>query len=265
MNFKVSIVLLHLTVTIPMIQYSYSVSANNHDANETQSKIRKISTIMTTSTIVSETCNDRFCYNSTNEITLNNKSKEFAPSYKEYDRLKSTSILYGVVKIASQRPQTSKCYRELNHIYDSIHRKEIWAIKGKQFPFQEKKKENNLGKVYHVDCPNWKVHLNKDTFLLEKKCFHLELIKIFIAKYHLFQHWIRLECRHLDLCSVTIFGWDQYKNAKLYKNRRLLQYRIDSNDLCMPIYGQQQLHLISIIEWFTPNIVHHGKFKWNLF
>lgn len=142
MNIKVSVVLLHfLTITVPISQYtakSFSVLASDIEVNETQSKIRKISTIMTTATIVSETCNDRFCYSPTNETTATttttNKSKEFAPSYKEYDRLKSTSILYGVVKIAAQRSQaetaTDKCYRELNQVYDGIHRKEIWAIKG---------------------------------------------------------------------------------------------------------------------------------------
>lgn len=142
MNIKVSVVLLHfLTITVPISQYaakSFSVLASDIEVNETQSKIRKISTIMTTATIVSETCNDRFCYSPTNETTAQaatatvNKSKEFAPSYREYDRLKSTSILYGVIKTAAQRSQMDdKCYRELNQIYDGIHRKEIWAIKGK--------------------------------------------------------------------------------------------------------------------------------------
>lgn len=134
MNFKVSVILLHIfTITVPISELS--VLANDINTNETQSKIRKISTITTTATIVSETCNDRFCYNQMNETTTtpsSNKSNEFAPSYKEYDQLKSTSILYGIVKIASKRPQTDKCYRELNQIYDGIHRKEIWAIKGRR-------------------------------------------------------------------------------------------------------------------------------------
>lgn len=138
MNFKLSILLLHcFTVTVPISRYAVkplTATATSIDANETQSKIRKISKITTTATIVSETCINRFCYNPLNETaatTTNNISKEFAPSYKVYDRLKSTSILYGIVKIASQRPQTNKCYRELNQIYSGIHRKEIWAMKGK--------------------------------------------------------------------------------------------------------------------------------------
>lgn len=130
MNFNISITLLYVfAITVSISQYfSLGVLASTIDVNETQSKIRKISTITTTSTIVSETCNDRFCYSLINDTT--NNFKEFAPSFKDYDRLKSTSILYGVVKIASQRSQTTKCYRELSHIYNGIHRKEIWAIKG---------------------------------------------------------------------------------------------------------------------------------------
>ncbi|XP_055307399.1 uncharacterized protein LOC129571608, partial [Sitodiplosis mosellana] len=55
---------------------------------------------------------------------------ELVTSHNEFDRLKSISILYGIVDIASKRPQaTSQCHRELNQIYDGIHRKEIWAIK----------------------------------------------------------------------------------------------------------------------------------------
>lgn len=126
MNLKISVILLYIFTTMVSIR---QLSASNIDTNETQSKIGKISTITTASTIVSETCNDRFCYGPLNE-TVNNV-QAIAPSYKEYDRLKSTSILYGIVKIASERPQVNKCYRELQQIYDGIHRKEIWAIKGK--------------------------------------------------------------------------------------------------------------------------------------
>lgn len=127
MNLKIFIVLLHcLFMTIPLSQ---NVLANTLDVNETQSKIRKISTITTTSTIVSETCNDRFCHSPINDTA--NGSDAVAPSYKEYDQLKTTSILYGVARIATQQPQPNQCYKELNQIYAGIHRKEIWAIKGK--------------------------------------------------------------------------------------------------------------------------------------
>lgn len=133
MNLNKSIVLLCIcTVTIP-IRWSFAeplnVFATKIDVNETQSKIRKISTITTTSTIVSETCNDRFCYSPKNDTS--NGSQIATPSYKEYDQLKTMSILYGVAKMASERQPSTQCYNELNQIYDGIHRKEIWAIKGK--------------------------------------------------------------------------------------------------------------------------------------
>lgn len=132
MGFKTSIVLLHfLMITVPIGQYSekiFSVRASNIDVNETQSKIRKITTITTaTATIVSDTCNDRFCYSPTNETAI---GRETMPSYKEYDQLKTTSILYGLAKMATERVQQNQCSRELTKIYDGIHRKEIWAIKG---------------------------------------------------------------------------------------------------------------------------------------
>lgn len=133
MGFKTSIVLLHfLMITVPIGQYSerlLSVRASNIDVNETQSKIRKIATITTaTATIVSDTCNDRFCHSSTNETAI---GRETMPSYKEYDQLKTTSILYGLAKMATERVQQNRCSRELTKIYDGIHRKEIWAIKGR--------------------------------------------------------------------------------------------------------------------------------------
>lgn len=54
------------------------------------------------------------------------------PSPKEYCvQPKSISVLYAIAEIASKRPQTSKCYHELNQIYDGIHQKEVWALKGK--------------------------------------------------------------------------------------------------------------------------------------
>lgn len=137
MGFKLSIVLLHfLMITVPIGHHSerlFSVRASNIDLNETQSKIRKIATITTaTATIVSDTCNDRFCYSPTNETAI---GRETMPSYKEYDQLKTTSILYGLAKMATERGQQHQCARDLKKIYDGIHRKEIWAIKGR-YPIQ---------------------------------------------------------------------------------------------------------------------------------
>lgn len=129
-------------ITVPIGQLSeglYSVRASNIDVNETQSKIRKITTITTaTATIVSDTCNDRFCYSPTNETAI---GRETIPSYKEYDQLKTSSILYGLAQIAierAQQQQQNQCSREMKKIYDGIHRKEIWAIKG----------NNEMGRIF---------------------------------------------------------------------------------------------------------------------
>lgn len=126
MNFKISVVLLHLcTITLLLGQHVKSLGALAHkiDANDTESKIGSMPSI--TAAMLSGTCNGRFCYSPMNET-----SNEMTLSYREYDQLKSTSILYGVAKIASEQPQLDKCHRELTQIYDGIRRKDIWAIKG---------------------------------------------------------------------------------------------------------------------------------------
>lgn len=52
------------------------------------------------------------------------------PSYLSYnDRLRHTSILYGIVLLAQENELNQKCYNEIMQIYDGINRKEIWAIK----------------------------------------------------------------------------------------------------------------------------------------
>jgi hypothetical protein len=45
------------------------------------------------------------------------------------DRLKYSSILYGIVLLAQENELNQKCYNEIMQIYDGITRKEIWAIK----------------------------------------------------------------------------------------------------------------------------------------
>lgn len=137
MNFKISVILLHLfTTTLPIGQYSsnsLSVLATNIDINDTKSKIENLSTVLpSTPTILSRTCNDRFCYNLTNEHTNSElDSIPVSTSYKEFDRFKSSSILYGVLRLASEQYQSDQCHRDLKQIYHGIHRKEIWAMKGK--------------------------------------------------------------------------------------------------------------------------------------
>lgn len=141
MNFKISVILLHLfTTTLPITQHSsnsLSVLATNVDTNDAKLKIESFSKLQTktTATIVStQTCNDRFCYklaNETTATTTTNTQQKRESTYREFEHLKSSSILYGILKIASEREPADKCYQNLIQIYNGVHRKEIWAIKGK--------------------------------------------------------------------------------------------------------------------------------------
>lgn len=134
MNFKISVILLHLfTQTLPIKQnltHSLTVLAKNIDTNDTQPKIRQFSNLPTT--IVSQTCNGQFCHKMSKETTTN-ATKTQITSFKRYDQLKSSSLLYGILKTASKREIDDTCYRELNQIYNGLHSREIWAIKGKFF------------------------------------------------------------------------------------------------------------------------------------
>lgn len=160
MHLKISVILLHLfTTTLPISQQSantLSVLATSTDRNDTQSsQIRRIATITTTTTITTETCNEPYCYNllnRTNEMSTpfqqpssahgeqshfvsNNDSVELLSnviaSHVNDDRLMSSSIVYGLLKIANSKKSRNTCITELNKIYDGIHRKEIWAMKGR--------------------------------------------------------------------------------------------------------------------------------------
>lgn len=130
MNFKISVILLHLfTQTLPIKQnstHSLTALAANIDINDTQSKIRQFSNLPTT--IVSQTCNGQFCYKMSNETTTN-ATKTQIRSFEKHDQLKSSSVLYGILKVASKREIGDTCYHELNQIYNGVHRREIWAIK----------------------------------------------------------------------------------------------------------------------------------------
>lgn len=139
MNFKISVILLHLfTTTLPISQHSLnsiSVLASNIDTNDTQSEIRELSAKVMTS-ILSETCSGQYCYSKMNEtarVIDQHASKSTSSHRQHFDRLASTSILYGILKTAAEQrshQQNSKCHNELNQIYEGIHRKKIWAIKG---------------------------------------------------------------------------------------------------------------------------------------
>lgn len=134
MNFKISVVLLHVfATTLPIGQHSlesFSVLATDINVNQTrQPTIDQMDTVTATQPIITETCTDHYCYNLTSDhTTTDNDMTSTAP--KGYDHYHSASILYGILALASDQYQSNQCHRELRHIYQGIHRKEIWAIKG---------------------------------------------------------------------------------------------------------------------------------------
>lgn len=163
MNFKLSVILLHLftTTTLPT---SHNAS-NSLDAFATalndssyRSQLHRLPTITTTATISTDTCTaphctrllqnhsnaaDRTQHNEQNDKLIqsakaaadNNSTAEimirlFSQQYMQRDRLASSSIIYGLLSVAAQKGEKGQCCNELNQIYEGIQRKEIWAMKG---------------------------------------------------------------------------------------------------------------------------------------
>jgi hypothetical protein len=61
---------------------------------------------------------------------LENYLNDASNAYNSYnDRLRHSSILYGIVLLAQDNELNQKCYNEIMQIYAGIGRKEIWAIK----------------------------------------------------------------------------------------------------------------------------------------
>lgn len=129
MNFKTSVVLLFIfATTLPFGQQSmesFSVMATNINENQTQANID----VTSTQPMLSETCTDRFCYNLTSEH-MNAEIDLRSTAIKGYDHYRSYSILYSILEMASDRYEGNQCHRELIQMYNGIHRKEIWAMKG---------------------------------------------------------------------------------------------------------------------------------------
>ena len=63
------------------------------------------------------------------EINMKNQQLQFAPIFDE-TIIKSTSIGYGVILLAKDYILSNSCYTEMLHLYESMQRKETWAIKG---------------------------------------------------------------------------------------------------------------------------------------
>lgn len=165
MNFKLSVILLHLftTTTLPISHNaSNSLNAFATAINDSsyRSQLHRLPTITTTATISTDTCNaphcNRLLQNKNNskdgERTQhsehhdkliqsakaagdNNSTAEmmvrlFSRQHMQSDRLASSSIIYGLVSVAAQKGESNQCFSELNQIYEGIQRKEIWAMKG---------------------------------------------------------------------------------------------------------------------------------------
>lgn len=45
------------------------------------------------------------------------------------DRLRHTSVIYGLIVAAEENQLNQRCYNEIMQIYHGINRKEIWAMK----------------------------------------------------------------------------------------------------------------------------------------
>lgn len=50
-------------------------------------------------------------------------------SSRHIERLKHTSVIYGLIDAAEENQLNQQCYNEIMQIYHGINRKEIWAMK----------------------------------------------------------------------------------------------------------------------------------------
>lgn len=151
MSLKISVVLLHLfSTTLPTSNHAGSSLNVLASALNDSSPLQRISIITTTT---ADPCNASYCYRdigidermNNERIELIESAKKAAganetqrpfastiPMHIQRNRLTSSSMVYGVLTLAVQKADKSRCYNELGQIYDGINRKEIWAIKGKK-------------------------------------------------------------------------------------------------------------------------------------
>lgn len=160
MNFKLSVILLHLfTTTTISHNASNSLNATAPTINDSsyRSQLHRLPTITTTATISTEpSCNAPHCNRSVqndtestgrmrhnelhNELMQSTKvvanstaevmGRLFSQNHMQSDRLVSSSIIYGLLSVAAHKGERGQCFSELNQIYEGVQRKEIWAIKG---------------------------------------------------------------------------------------------------------------------------------------
>lgn len=61
---------------------------------------------------------------------MNTEMNMKSTAARGFDYYRSSSILYGILELASERHQNNQCHRELQRIHQGVLRKEIWAMKG---------------------------------------------------------------------------------------------------------------------------------------
>lgn len=89
---------------------------------------------------VSECNNDEYCAkNIQDQIvltkTINKYLNNAGASGKSFntERLKHSSVLYGLVMNAEKHQLNHQCFSEIMQIYEGINKKEVWAIKSECF------------------------------------------------------------------------------------------------------------------------------------
>lgn len=69
-------------------------------------------------------------------INNNATERKFIPKTKIFshninvDQLRTTSILYGLILAATPHDVGKTCFNHMRMLYEGIHSKDIWAIKG---------------------------------------------------------------------------------------------------------------------------------------
>lgn len=148
MNFKLSVILLHLFATT-------TLSSSHVNDSSYRSQLHRLPSMSTTATISADSsCNASHCNRSAqnesestgsveyHEVTQSTKAaagnngtvevmaRLFSQQHVHSDRLAGSSIIYGLLSVAALKGERGQCFSELNQIYEGIQRKEIWAMKG---------------------------------------------------------------------------------------------------------------------------------------
>ncbi|KAL7051333.1 hypothetical protein ACKWTF_004432 [Chironomus riparius] len=161
--------------------------------------------------------------------------------YSSYaDRLKHTSILYGLVKLAQENELNQKCYNEIMQIYDGINRKEIWAMKtldssghfgsgflhGNNHWLGSEKGCQSLTSPLHVTLSNRFERLMKPDLIHAVAPFEMNYRMIYAKHYSAWQIEIKFHTEnllHIGLCLPKSCSNNEIHNlTQEYLNSRTL-------------------------------------------